>query len=102
MSADVIELRGTKTGRERLRDLEDEVFGANARRVNGHIERGHGSAFSKLDVPTQQKFLALDRLIETEEVLVSANERLRLSAEAAQAAEASRTAALAIVKVITP
>jgi len=60
------------TGREHLRELENATFGSRATRINGRIERGSGSAYSRLDGKTRAKFDAVDRLIKLDDDLAEA------------------------------
>lgn len=76
------------TARQKLRAFEDEHFGKDAVRVNGEIERGHGSPFADMDQHEHRQYAAL-------ELLIAAEQRLADSTTALAVAEAEHEAALA-------
>jgi hypothetical protein len=71
----------------RLRAFEDQVFGPDAVRINGQVERGSGSRFQQLTAPQRRHYEALEALRPAE---------LRLAEAAAEltAAETAHEAAL--------
>lgn len=75
---------------QRLRAFEDEVFGKDVPRINGQIERGHGSMFARLTPEQKIHHVALERLVKTEAKVADA------SADLAKA-EADHAAAMAAV-----
>jgi hypothetical protein len=83
----------TLSARQRLRNLEDAVFGEDAVRVGGKIERGSGSAYYALDPITRANFDAIDRLIEAEDKLVPLREAVTAASDRLAAALADHAAA---------
>jgi hypothetical protein len=73
---------------ERLAALEEKLFGDRAARVNGKIERGHGSLFRRLSADEQRHYLALDAEVEAEAKVALARTALTLAENALAAAEA--------------
>jgi hypothetical protein len=59
-------------GHVRMRAFEDTHFGKDAVRINGHIERGHGSRFNDLHPVHRREHAAIERLIEAEKKLSEA------------------------------
>lgn len=57
------------TAAEQLRAYEDEVLGADTPRINGQIERGIGSHYSRLTPDQHKRHHALEHLVSTEEHL---------------------------------
>lgn len=57
----------TTTTATQLRALEDKHLGADAPRVNGAPETGHGSLFSRLPLVHQAHMLALKELMKVED-----------------------------------
>lgn len=76
------------TAKDRLRAFEDEHFGPDAVRVNGEIERGHGSPFAEMDERQHRQYAAI-------ELLIAAEQRLADSTAALASAEAEHEAAMA-------
>ncbi|MEO6781840.1 MAG: hypothetical protein ABI407_11465 [Bradyrhizobium sp.] len=74
---------------KQLRAFEDSIVGAEARRINGQIERGRGSAFEKLSAADRARHAALERLI----VLERTVETARVAADVAQTKLAAATQA---------
>lgn len=62
--------------KDRLRAFEDEVMGADAPRVNGHIERGHGSLFGRLSAEHKAHHARLEHLVTAEQKLADASVKL--------------------------
>lgn len=68
-----------QTASARLRAFEDEVFGPDAVRINGHIERGVGSHFQnpkKMTAEQRAHHAALERLVKTEAKVADASAAL--------------------------
>ncbi len=65
----------------------------NAHRVSSQIDRGHDSAFSKLDAATRNKFEALDRLVAAEDALAAARLELATACIKVAAAEVAHSVA---------
>ncbi len=82
----------TSPARQRLRALEDATFGANATRISGEIEKGHGSPFARLDETTRKQFLAVDRLIAAEHAMAATGKALELATSSHKAAQAKHAA----------
>lgn len=72
--------------KEMLREFEDANLGKDAPRVEGHIERGHGSRHASLDDSKKAEHAALERLVKAEDEVVAATAALaKAQAEHAQA-----------------
>lgn len=54
------------SARDRIRAFEDEHLGPDAVRINGEVERGHGSAFKALSPALHRHYAALERLVAAE------------------------------------
>lgn len=52
---------------ERLRAFEDKVMGKKVPRVNGAVERGHGSKHAQLEDHHKAHHAALERLVDLED-----------------------------------
>lgn len=74
---------------ELLRAFEDDKLGADAVRINGQIERGHGSKFRDLTEQDQAHHAALEKLVDAEQKLVDATTAHQLAEEAYEAAVAA-------------
>jgi hypothetical protein len=70
----------------RLRAFEDEVFGKDAVRIDGVIERGVGSPYAKMTDERKAQYAAL-------EAVIAAEQKLNDATAAVGAAEAERVAA---------
>jgi len=79
-----------QTASARMRAFEDAHFGKDAVRINGLIERGHGSAFTALDPAAKNQYAAIERFRDAEIALGVAEGDLSI----AQAAHATATAAV--------
>ena len=65
------------TAKDKLRAFEDEVLGKDTPRINGHIERGHGSLYSRHTSPEQKVHYAkLEHLVKAEDKLAHASAEL--------------------------
>lgn len=82
-----------KSAAERFEALEEKLFGGRAARVDGKIERGHGSLFRRLPEDEQRRYLAMEAEVEAEKVVAAAQTALTL-AEAALATAIARCEAL--------
>lgn len=72
----------------RLRAFEDEHLGPDVSRINGSIERGHGSRFQRMHDDEKAEHAALERLMEAEKELQTATAELSIAQEKhAKAAE---------------
>ena len=61
------------TAKARLRAYEDEVLGADAVRISGEIEKGHGSHYkTKMSAEQRRYHAALEHLVHVEEKLAHA------------------------------
>ena len=73
--------------RANLRAFEDRILGENAVRIDGKIERGHGSKFQKLSAAAKAEYAALEQAVEAEQRLsLATNELSKAQAHHAQAA----------------
>lgn len=79
---------GDVPSRERLRNYEDYLFGKDAVRINGVVERGYGSKFKEMTAPQARHYAALEKAIIAEQKLADAHSALI-------GAEASHQSALA-------
>lgn len=66
---------------ERLRAFEDATMGPNAPRINGAVERGHGSLYSRMTDPQKAEHAGLEKLVGAEQKLAEAHAAL-IQAEA--------------------
>lgn len=80
------------TGAEKLRAFEDRHLGKNAVRINGEVERGHGSAFAlkMLESPElRREHAAIERLIDAEKHLAEAEGAVSTAKTAHESAKAA-------------
>jgi hypothetical protein len=65
---------------QRLREFEDEHLGADAVRIRGQVERGHGSLFQRLSPEHQKAYAAIEKTAEAEHnaALAAADDASRL------------------------
>ena len=56
----------------KMRAFEDTVFGKDAPRINGSVERGIGSPYSKMTDHQKIHYAALERLVEAEKAVADA------------------------------
>jgi hypothetical protein len=73
----------------RLRAFEDEVFGKEAVRVGGQIERGHGSPYAKMTEEQRRQYGAIENLVAAETKLADAHMALIQAEEDHKAALAA-------------
>lgn len=78
--------------RARRRAYEDEIFGPNAVRISGEIERGSGSPYQKMTKEQRRKFDAHDRLVVAEDRMNEAAAALEKAQGDFEAAEAELAA----------
>ena len=67
--ADAAALESAST---KLRAFEDTVFGKDAPRINGVVERGVGSPYSKMTDHQKVHYAALERLVAAEKTVADA------------------------------
>lgn len=72
---------------ERFAALEEKLFQGRAARVNGQIERGHGSLFRRLSEDEQRRYLALEAEVVAEKKVADARAALSLAEAALKTAE---------------
>lgn len=64
------------TAAQMLREFEDRILGESASRINGQIERGHGSKYQKMEPEQRQHHDALMRLVAAEDRMTTAKAEL--------------------------
>ena len=62
-----------RSAKDRLRAFEDKHLGHDVQRIDGVIERGHGSAFKALPAEKQAEYVAIEKLVEAEAKVASAS-----------------------------
>lgn len=77
------------TAAARQRAFEDAVFGKDAVRVGGRIERGHGSPFAKMTEEQRRQYDAIEALVAAEQKLADAHSALIQAEEDHKAAVAA-------------
>lgn len=60
----------------RLRAFEDEHLGPDAVRISGHVERGVGSPYSRLNPARHRHYEALEKAVASEQKLAGAHAAL--------------------------
>lgn len=60
------------TASAKLRSFEDDVFGKDASRINGEVERGVGSPFAKMTDVQRAHHTALENLVKAEKAVADA------------------------------
>ena len=60
----------------RLRAFEDEHLGPDAVRIGGHVERGVGSPYSRLNPARHRHYEALEKAVASEQKLAAAHAAL--------------------------
>jgi hypothetical protein len=73
---------------QRLRAFEDKVFGEDAVRIEGKIEKGSGSPHKMAPIDVKAHHAALENAIEAEKALGEARGKLTEAENAVAAAEA--------------
>lgn len=61
---------------QRLREFEHETFGADAPRIDGHLERGHGSLIQRAGDAHRKAHDALLHVVHTETAVEAARAKL--------------------------
>jgi len=61
------------SAKDTLRAYEDEVLGVRAGRINGEVERGHGSPWAALSPELRARHAALERLVVCEKAVQDAD-----------------------------
>jgi hypothetical protein len=85
------------TAKAKLRAFEDDVFGKDAGRINGEVERGVGSPFAKMTGEQRRQHQALERLVVAEKKLADASAELSAAEVAHDAATREVEASEAVV-----
>lgn len=81
------------TAKIRLHDFETELLGEDVVRINGEIEKGHGSHFkTKLTEKQRHQHAALEHLVVAEEKVAHASASLAAAETAHEAAKAKLAA----------
>lgn len=75
------------TAHQKLRAFEDRHLGEDAVRINGEVERGHGSKFKTLSPDHHREYAALERLRDAEKALSDAAATLAQAQSAYDAAK---------------
>ena len=87
------------TAADKLREFEDKTFGKDAPRINGELERGVGSPYSRMTVQQKRHYESLEHLVKAEKKVADASAELEAAKIKHDAAvKASDDAAKAIVK----
>lgn len=89
LQADAEDRAAQSNAAELLRAFEDDKLGEDAVRINGQIERGHGSKFRDLSEEDQAKYGAIEKLVAAEQALADATTAHRAAEEAYEAAIAA-------------
>lgn len=87
---DAFEAAEPASAAQRMRAFEDEHLGAEAPRIDGKIERGHGSLFSRLSPDQRARHAKIEHLAHAEDKVAQAAEKL----SEAQVGHAQAVAAL--------
>lgn len=69
---DVSDMQDLATAAAKLRAFEDDVFGKDASRINGDVERGVGSPFAKMTDVQRAHHTALENLVKAEKAVADA------------------------------
>lgn len=64
------------TAAARLRTFEDEMFGRQVVRINGRIERGSGSPYSRMNPEQRALYAAYENLVDADQKLTDAHAAL--------------------------
>lgn len=83
------------SARDKIRAFEDRNLGENAVRINGEVEKGHGSLFKELSPQHHRHYADLEKLAAAETALTEAGAALG-QAQAAYDAAAEQAEASAI------
>lgn len=80
-----------ESAKAKVRAFEDEVFGPDVPRINGEIERGIGSPYSRMNDKQKAHYAALENLVAAEKAVAAADAKLA-EAKAAHEAAAEKSA----------
>ena len=87
------------TAADKLREFEDKTFGKDAPRINGELERGVGSPYSRMTPEQKRHYESLEHLVKAEKKVADASAELDAAKIKHDAAvKSSDEAAKAIVK----
>jgi hypothetical protein len=90
------------TAADKLRAFEDDHFGKDAPRINGELERGVGSPYSRMTLHQKRHYESLEHLVKAEKKVADASFELETAkAKHLAAVKASDDAAKAIVAADT-
>ncbi len=64
------------TAADKLREFEDKTFGKDAPRINGELERGVGSPYSRMTPTQKAHYASLDHLVKAEKAVADASANL--------------------------
>lgn len=64
------------TAAAKLRAFEDKTFGKDAPRINGELERGVGSPYSRMTVEQKAHHASLENLVKAEKAVADASHEL--------------------------
>jgi len=89
------------TAKDKLRAFEDKHLGKDVPRIDGKVERGHGSPFKAMKPEQHVEYAALEKLVDAEQKLADATAALETAkadleiakTQAANAAKAAKAAA---------
>jgi hypothetical protein len=73
--------------KDQIRAFEDTHFGKHAVRINGHVERGFGSAFKDMSPEKQAQYAGLEGLVVAEQAVADASAALESAKTAHEAAK---------------
>jgi hypothetical protein len=86
------------TAADKLREFEDKHFGKDAPRINGELERGVGSPWSRMTLRQKQHYESLEHLVKAEKKVADASAELETAkVKHVAAVKSSDDAAKAIV-----
>lgn len=81
------------TAKTKLRAFEDDVFGKDAPRIDGAVERGVGSPYARMTDHQKAHYAALEKLVAAEKAHADAEAALAAAEAAHDVAEAAAVAA---------
>ena len=64
------------TAADKLREFEDKTFGKDAPRINGELERGVGSPYSRMTPEQKRHYESLEHLVKAEKKVADASAEL--------------------------
>ena len=87
------------TAADKLREFEDKTFGKDAPRINGELERGVGSPYSRMTSHQKRHYESLEHLVKAEKKVADASAEFDTAKTKHDAAvKASDEAAKAVVE----